>query len=228
MKKLFKCMSVIALFLTMTSQSMAQDSRQYIRDAIAERGECRNVAITKTGGDLMLNGRNGYAYKSIPSDLASKLKELHDRDEYIDDVQLTEEGSWLILWGDNGVVWNDIPYSLEKKIREYNDAGEVINTITFNDDGDWIIITDTKYAASSSTILEWLSDGEDSHGELWTAHITDDALVAVYENGYKFAGDYPPTLRQRAREADFDVYRLKFAGTAWFIADKQGHYDYHM
>lgn len=228
MKKALQYMSIFAILFTMAIPSMAQSSREHIRNAIKSHGECRNVAITRTGGDLMLYGRNGYASKGCPSSLVNKLSDLHDDGEYIDDVQLTEDGSWLILWGDNGVAWNDIPYSLEKKIREYNDSGEVINTITFNDDGDWIIITNTKYAASSSTILEWLSDGEDSHGELWTAHITDDAVVAVYENGYKFAGDYPPTLRQRAREADFDVYRLKFAGNDWFIADKKGHYDYHM
>ena len=228
MKKILNLMTLIAVFFAMTTQSMAQSSREYIRTAIRERGECRNVALTKTGGDLMLNGRNGYAYKSILTGLANKIKELHDRDVYIDDVQLTENGSWIVLWGDNGVAWNDIPYSLEKKIREYNEDGEVINTITFNDDGDWIIITNTKYAASSSVYLDWLSEGEKTHGELWTAHITDDAIVAVYENGFKYGGEYPSTLRERAREADFDVYRLKFAGSAWFIADKRGNYDYHM
>lgn len=228
MKKALQYMSVFAILLTMAIPSMAQSSREHIRTAIKSNGECRNVAITRTGGDLMLYGRNGYASKGCPSSLINKLSELHDDGEYIDDVQLTEEGSWLILYGDNGLYWNGIPKSLERKLREYNEAGEVINTVTFNDDGDWIIITDTKYSASDSDYLEWLRDGEDQHGELWTAHITDDALVAVYENGYKWVGNVPSDLKEEARTVEFDVYRLKFAGTAWFMADKKGHYSYNM
>jgi len=231
MKKLIKCMSLIALFVAITTPTMAQNcrgSREHIRNAIKQHGECRNVAITKSGGDLMLYGRNGYASKCCPSSLTNKLSELHDEGKYIDDVQLTENGSWLILWGDNGVSWSDIPYSLEKKLREFNDAGEVINTVTFNDDGDWIVITNTKYSASDSDYLDWLREGERAHGELWTAHITDDALVAVYENGYKYLGNVPYSLKEKARNVTFDVYRLKFAGTAWFMADKSGHYSYDM
>lgn len=227
MKKLIKCMSLIALFIAITTPTMAQGSREHIRNAIKRHGECRNVAITKTGGDLMLYGRNGYASKGCPSSLTNRLSDLHDQGEYIDDVQLTENGSWLILWGNNGVSWNDIPYSLEKKIREYNDAGEVINTITFSDDGDWIIITNKKYSDSSSRYLDWLREGERQHGELWTAHITDDAIVAVYENGFKYGGDVPSSLREKAHTVTFDVYRLKFAGNSWFMADKSGNCSYN-
>lgn len=216
------------LLFSLVSTVKAQDSREHIRKAIERYGECRNVAITKTGGDLMLYGRNGYASKGCPSDLTKKLSELHERDVYIDDVQLTESGEWLILWGDNGVSWSNIPSKLERKLRAYNEDEEVINTVTFNDSGDWIVITNTKYSASDSDLLEWLSEGEDDYGELWTAHITDDACVAVYENGYRFLGDVPSSLKTRAREASFDVYRLKFAGSSWFIADKSGNYDYHM
>ena len=104
----------------------------------------------------------------------------------------------------------------------------IINTITFNDNGDWIIITDDRYAASSSSLIDWLSDGEDSHGELWTAQLTDDALIAVYDRGYKYRGNVPDDLRQKARTVSFDVYRLKMAGSSWFMADKQGHYAYNM
>ena len=228
MKKFEKIMSVCAFIMAISIPMSAQSSRQYIKDEIRRRGECRNVAITKTGGDLMLYGRNGYASKGCPASLTRKLKELHDEGQYIDDVQLTESGSWLILWGNNGCSWSDIPYSLEKKLREYNDDGEIINTVTFNDDGDWIVITDTKYSASNTTYLDWLKEGERVHGELWTAHISDDAIVAVYENGYKYGGNVPASLREKAHSVTFDVYRLKFAGTAWFMADKNGNYSYNM
>lgn len=228
MKKTLRFALSVVLLLILVVPAMGQNSRKVIRDAIKEKGECRNVAITEMGGDLMLYGRNGYSSSGCPSSLTKRLKELHDNDEFIDDVQMTEKGNWIILWGDNGVYWSGIPKSLEKKLRQYNEEGEVINTVTFNDNGDWIVITDTKYAASTSDFIDWLSDGEDEFGELWTCHITDDSMVAVYENGFKWVGNVPQSLKDEATSVTFDVYRLKFAGECWFMADKNGTYSYSM
>lgn len=196
--------------------------RSYIRQQIDKHNECRNVAITKTNGDLMLYGRNGYAVSGCPLKLVEALKELNQENEFIDDVQLTENGSWLILYGDNGFQWRDIPYSLEIKIREYNRDGEVVTSVTFNDAGDWIVISRDHFSASNSSLSEWLREGLESYGKLWAACITDDAIVAVYANGYKFYGDVPYDLQRSLEKASVDVYRLKIAGDAWFFADING------
>lgn len=225
---LYGLVACICFILMLPANSYSQGSREHIKNAIKRHGECRNVAITQSGGDLMIYGRNGYASKGCPSGLVNALKELHDDEEYIDDIQLTEKGKWLILYGNNGFRYFNIPYSLEEKIRDLNEDGEVINTATFSDDGDWIVITDTKYSASSREILNWLKDGERKHGELWTAHVTDDAIVAVYEYGFKYGGKIPDGLAEAATSASFDVYRIKFAGKSWFIADKAGNYKYYM
>lgn len=217
-----------AMVLLFSSMAMSQNSREYIRNAIRERGQCRNVAITQYGGDLMLYGRNGYAYQGIPYALASKIKELHNESRLIDDIQLTENGKWVILIDDNSAAWHDIPYSLELKIREFNNKGEVVTCIALNDNGEWIIVGTTIYATSSSVITDWLKEGMESYGQLWTVHMTNDAIVAVYERGYKYFGEVPYSLKSALKEVRFDVYRLKFAGTAWFIADKSGNYRYNM
>lgn len=218
----------LAALLLFTATSTAQNSRQVIKDAIANKGECRNVAITATGGDLMLYGRNGYASSGCPSSLTDKLYKLNEDDDYIDDVQLTEDGSWLVLYNDNDAAWYGIPYSLEQKILEFHNEGEIINTITFNDEGDWIVISDAMYSASSDDLLEFLEEGESEYGELWTAHLTNNCLVVVYERGYKWIGDIPASLKEAATSVTFNVYRLKFAGTSWFMADKEGHFRYFM
>lgn len=227
-KRFVKPFLTIGLFLSISLASYGQNDRSYIREAISEKGECRNVAITKSNGDLMLYGKNGYAWSGCPSDLNDAITELNDDNEYIDDVQLTEKGRWLILYGDNGMLWNNIPNSLEKKLREYNSMGEVITSVTFNDEGSWIIITTNYYVSSDTEINEWLKDGCDLHGRLWAACITDDAIVAVFENGYTFLGDVPDSLKEALSETDLDVFRLKIAGDAWFFADTEGHYDYNM
>lgn len=206
----------------------AQTGRSYIKSKIQAWGECRNVAITKTNGDLALYGLNGSARSGCPSNLNQALDELNRREEYIDDVQLTEEGRYVILYGNNGIVWNDIPYSLEKQLRMYNREEEVITAVTFNDKGEWIVITTHYMAASDPSISQWLKEGNRQHGKLWTACITDDALVAVYENGYRFKGNVPDDLRQALRSTKLDVIRLKIAGSAWFFADSKSRYRYSM
>ena len=218
---------LIALFLSQSFMVVGQ-SRAYIRDAITEWGQCRNVAITETNGDLALYDDNGYAYDQIPSDQADAIEELRNNDEYISDIQLTENGRWIVLYGANGLKWSNIPGSLESQLREYNTDNEVITSVTFNDVGEWVIISEDFYSSSDANITDWLKAGADKYGVLWAACITNDALVAVYERGYKYFGEVPEDLKNKLQETSFDVYRIKIAGTAWFFADKYGRYDYNM
>ncbi len=228
MKKLFFALSAVLALALSFSESYAQNGRSFIRESIAKYGECKNVAITKYNGDLMLYGDNGWAASSCPEGLTDALSELNDDAEKINDVQLTEDGSWLILWGSNGATWSNIPYDLEAKIRHYNDEGEVITSITFNDGGDWICITEEHISASDSRVLDWMSDGMDEYGQVWAACVTDDAVVVVYEKGYKFMGNVPDSLKDALAETSLDVYRIKIAGSSWFFADKYGDYRYNM
>ena len=208
--------------------SVYGQGRSFIREQIRKEGECRNVAITKTNGDLMLFGLNGCARSGCPNSLDDAIEELNNDRKFIDDIQLTEEGRWLILFGNNGIRWNDIPYSLEKKLREYNENDEVITSVTFNDDNDWIVITTKYFSSSDSRINSWLKEGCDRHGQLWAACITNDAIVAVFAKGYSFFGNVPQSLKNALNKTRLDVFRLKIAGSAWFFADIDGNYEYNM
>lgn len=218
----------LILMLLSATISQAQNNRDYIRKCIEKWGECRNVAITKYGGDLALYSSNGWAASGVPAQLQSTLRDLHDKNEYIDDVQLTENGSYIVLYGDNGIVFSGIPYSLEKKLREFNSNGEVITSVTFNDDGDWIVITKEHYSASDQRILDWMQEGSKKFGLIWAAHMTDDACVVVFENGFRTLGDIPESLDRAMKNTSINIFRLKFAGSSWFFADFNGHYQYHM
>lgn len=218
---------LLFLFCFLSIVSYGQ-GREYIRQQIREQGECRNVAITETNGDIMLYGRNGCARAGCPASLNEAITELNEEREFIDDIQLTEEGRWLILWGDNGMRWNDIPNSLESTLREFNEAGEVITSVTFNDEGDWIVITTDFFTSSDSRINDWLKQGNEEYGQLWAACVTDDAVVAVFSEGYTFLGDIPQSLIDALNRTDLDVYRLKIAGPCWFFADEEGSFQYNM
>ena len=221
--------SLLAIFgLLFASNMSAQNSRQYIRNSIDNWGECKNVAITRTNGDLALYGRNGWSGSGLPSGMQTALNELNADNAYIDDVVISENGNWLILYGDNDVRWSGAPSSLSDKIHEFHNRGDIITSITFEDGGRWIIISKEYYAASYGWIQDWLSDGADEYGELWSACVTSDAMVAVYESGYKYYGNVPQGLKDALRETSLDVYRVKMAGTSWFYADKNGNFRYNM
>lgn len=220
--ELLLVLSVIALC------AHSQTSREYIRERIKYYGSCKNVAITKTGGDLMLYADNGYAAKGCPSGLTNKLHQLNADGETIKDVQLTEDGRWLILYAGNAMSWYNVPSDLEKKMREFNEKQYTITSVTFNDNGDWIIISEEYISTSDSEYTDWLSDGIKEYGALWAACVTDDAIVAVFKGGYKFWGNVPDSLKDALKETELDVYRLKVAGGSWFFADKEGNYQYHM
>ena len=222
-----KGLALIVCLYAFIATSSGQ-GRAYIKEQIRIEGECRNVAITKTNGDLMLFGLNGCARSGCPSSLDNTIIELNNDREFIDDIQLTEEGRWLILYGYNGIRWNDIPYSLENKLREYNDNDEVITSVTFNDDNDWIVITTQYFTSSDNRISTWLKEGNEQYGQLWAACITDDALVAVYATGFRFLGEVPQSLINALEKTRLNVYRLKIAGQSWFFADIDGNYEYNM
>ena len=223
----FKKIALFAAMICMVNGAAAQ-GRDYIRKAIDDWGECRNVALTENNGDLALYQDNGYAHAGCPEDLDATIKELHANDELIDDVQLTESGKWLILYGDNGFRWNEIPSSLEAQLKKYNNDGEVITSATFNDSGDWIVITTNYFCASDAEVQNWLKEGNQKYGKIWAACVTDDAAVVVYENGYQFLGEIPESLQKALDETELDVYRLKVSGDSWFFADQEGTYQYDM
>ena len=219
---------VMALCLTATSAD-AQRDRNYVKSQIKKWGTCKNVAITKTNGDVALYGTCGYAASNVPASLLNKLKELNKANTLIDDVQLTESGKWCVLYGKNDATWTtNIPSTLADKINDFHNNNYVVRSISFNDYGDWVIVSDEYYATSSSELTNWLKNGSNSWGRLWAVCVTDDAAVAVYANGFCYRGNVPEDLKEALRSTSFDVFRLKISGTSWFFADTNGSYRYKM
>ena len=225
-----KILAIFLLVVSIVSVGYSQSgcNRSFIREQISYYGECKNVAITKTNGDVMLYGTNGWAATACcPSELQNALRELNDKGHYINDIVLTEQGKWLVLYGQNGFKGSGTPGDLWNKITG-DFRNENVRSVTFNDKGDWIIITTQYYSASSSRITDWLKDGANSMGALLAACITDDAMVAVYSDGFKVYGNVPEKLKTALRDTNIDVSKLKIAGTAWFFADGNGSYSYDM
>jgi hypothetical protein len=228
------CFNVYGLKIRDNSPSYTdpaeRSGRKFLRDKIREWGQCKNVAMTLTGGDVALYGTNGWAAaEGTPQDMTEKLSELNQSDKLIDDIVLTENGNWLILWGNNGISSYGTPPGLFAKLEKWNNEGEVITSVTFNDNGDWIAITKKKFAASSDKVIKYIKEGENKYGEFWAAHLTNDGLVLCFERGYQFFGNVPANLKNKLQETKINVFRIKFLSDgSYFIADFNGKYDYYM
>lgn len=227
-KQLVKGLLLVCALLMTAIVTNAQ-GREPLRRAIQRWGSCKNVAITRTNGDVALNGRNNYVVSAVPQELSNKLRELKRGGHLIDDVTLTENGNWVILWDTNDASWSSgLPQRLIDKINDYHRNGYVVRSITFNDAGQWVIVSDEYYSASSSELERWLQGGSENYGKLWTVAVSDNGAVAVYDRGFRYRGNVPEELKQALRETSYDVYRLKYAGTSWFFADNEGHFRYNM
>lgn len=227
-KQLVKSLLLVAV-LAMTATVMNAQGREPLRRAIQRWGGCKNVAITRTNGDVALNGRNNYVTSATPQDLNSKLRELKRNNHLIDDVTLTENGKWVILWDTNDASWSSgLPQQLVNKINDYHSKGYVVRSITFNDSGDWVIVSDEYFSASSTELTNWLQGGTENYGKLWSVAVTDNGAVAVYDRGFRYRGNVPEDMKRALRETSYDVYRLKYAGSSWFFADTDGNYRYSM
>jgi len=232
-----KTIRVVWLFIlflsTLNFEVLGQSrlNRAFIKENIEKWGGCKNVAITATNGDLAFYGKNAWASTGpTPKGLTDALDDLYEKDELIDDVVLTENGYWIVLYGNNGFRYDDdIPSDLYAEMRRYNKDDEVITSITLNDNGDWIIISEKHFTASNPNITEWLKEGMERHGGIWAAHITNDAMVAVFEKGYKYFGKVPEDLKDALEKTNINVYRLKFTPEgSYFFADRKGRYAYSM
>lgn len=226
-KKLFAGLFLLGCMVAAPDLASAQE-HDFVKNKIKEKGECRNVVITKEQGNIMLWGFNGWTASGCPKPLTDALTQYTNKRVEIRDVQLTEEGNWIIIIDDNGSTWSGLDESLTEKIKEYNDNGENLLTVTMNDKGDWIVISDKHISTSNHQIEDMIKDGLSKFGPLWTACITNEAVIVVFENGYKMGGQIPESLKEKLREGDIDVHHIKISGDAWFISDKKGNYAFDL
>lgn len=225
MKNIIKLNVLLSVFILNTS--IAQSSRQYIKDQINDWGTCKNVAITQKSGNLAIYDYNGWAGGGFPENLVDKLTQINKANQELDDVQITNTGKWIVLYDNNKIAWNNIAKGLQNKITEYTTNKSTILNVSFNDKNDWIIFTDTQVAASSQKIMDNINNGRERYGEIVWSHFSSKGLALVFENGFLFYGNVPEQLKTAVSSTKIDVKKLKFLDTgAYFITNNKGAYQY--
>jgi hypothetical protein len=224
MKKITLLIASVAMVLSVQAQS----SRECIKQTIVEQDQCTSVAITENNGNAMIYGRCEWAAQGCPNDLHETLFELHAANVELQDIHLTELGRWLVLYNDNQICSDLLYENLKQKIASCQMDNEKITTVTFNDSGSWIVITTEQISASSDELMDWLVDGCTKYGPVWTACVTDEAMIAVYESGFKFAGNVPEDLKDALRACESDVYTVKLSNSSWLFRCTDGHGAYNL
>lgn len=214
--------------LAIALSAQAQSSRECIKQKIYEQDECKSVAITQSNGDAMIYGRNEWIAVGCPNEFSEALYELNVQNVDIQDIHLTELGRWVVLYNNNETRSDLLYENLKQKISNCQKANEKITTITFNDSGDWIVITTKQISASSDELIDWLIDGCEKYGQIWTACITDNAAIVVYEFGFKYYGEVPEDLKEALRTCESDIYTVKISGDVWLFRCTDGTGRYQM
>ena len=221
---------LILLFVSfaMVMSAQAQASHKFLQKQIRKHQDCKCVTITQHNGDAMLYGNSQWEETGCPVEFSRMLFDLSEKNSEIRDIHLSELGRWVIIYGNNELSYDLMYESLKHKIRECQEDQEIITTVTFNDSGNWIVVTKDDFSASSEELLDWLEDGREKYGQLWTACVTEDAAVAVYELGFKYYGKVPKDLKNALRACKSDVYTVKISGKEWFFKCTDGHSSYHL
>ncbi len=226
MKKLLLSIGLMLIIQTLFAQ---ETDRKSLRAKIKQSGGCTNAALTLSGGRVAFLKSSGWVASDVPSGLIDDLKELDGSGKTLQEIVLTDNGSWVIIYGRNGFSSHRIPTDLRDKLNKWNDEDEEIISVTFNDNGEWIAITKNKYSASEDDVYDMIDKGEDEYGAFLSAHLTNDGMVLCFKRGYKYRGNVPERLKQKLRESDLDVKRVKFLSDgSYFFSDAIGNCGYNM
>jgi len=218
---LFKCM-MIALLVCSVSVVFGQKRSEIVK-SINEWKNCTNVLITSTKGNIAVSDKNAYSISGkFPPAMYDAIVEASKNQRPVTDMVLTEGGKFLVITGRNGYVAKGIPEKLDARLKEINAAdGEVIS-VSFNDNGDWILIATNAVYADIKDVKD-LKSIADKNGRILTAHLTNNGIAIVCQNGVYLYGDFPKVLPETIKQTTFRIYRVKFADDgAYFIADKTG------
>ena len=216
-----KC--ILAAVLMCSVSVVFGQKRTLLVETINEWKNCKNVLITATRGNVAVSDKNGYAISGeFPPEMYDVIVETSKNQRPVTDMVLTESGKFLVLIGRNGYTAKGIPEKLDARLKAINAAdGEVIS-VSFNDNGDWIVVADDAVYGIVSGISD-LQSIANENGRILTAHVTNDGVAIVCQNGVYLYGDFPKALPETIRKTTFPIYRVKFADDgSYFIADKKG------
>ena len=234
MKRLILCLAALSAAFA----CMAQTDHSYIKQLIDERGEFRIVSMTENNGDLVVFGDNEFYETGCPEKLVAELTRIQKKGARIEDVQHTDKGSWIVVYGQNEYSTSLLGHpslyrTLVSKLNELKQKKIPVKTLSFCEIGYWAIITegslsDENADSSIESIgeLQGLLGQQGEHGNVLAVYFSDNAGIAVYENGVVHFGDVPQDLLDMVSSENEGVTDISFSGKSWFLSRGEADYSY--
>lgn len=204
-----------------------QADTRYIHEELNKIQRCKNMALTRNQGMVVLYGTNGFIPSGIPNTLYDKLKDFNNRGLVVDDICLTENGSWFIV-GDQ-LSGYGVPADISTKIDEMVNNQERITCVSFNDRGRGVVISDKSFWANDRDLYNYLVSLSTEYGYINSVCITNKGMIACLNGGYGSNGTVPDTLlnyldRELSDHIGTPRY-IKFSDWGdWFVADSYENY----
>ena len=98
------------------------------------------AALSPTDAWVILVGKNGYAYRGVPSGLATKLQQLNAQQSTINAVALGPNDSYAVIYDNNGYAYNGIPTDMANAIQTYNSQGKTINKVAIGPNDRYAVV----------------------------------------------------------------------------------------
>lgn len=100
----------------------------------------RCVALSASGGWVVLHGSNGFWTENVPAELLQKMREWSALGHELKQVAFGPGSSFVLLAGDYGYWQQLIPKKMADKLAEYYKERKTIKSVALSPDGGWVIL----------------------------------------------------------------------------------------
>jgi hypothetical protein len=135
-----------------TASSGATTVLSKLQELNKARVDIRQIALTPSGGAVILHGANDATWIQAPSAIGAKLRALINARSQIRFVAFDQDGDWVILHGTNEASWSRLRRDLVDKIREFQAEDKRMKGVAFTPSGEWSILHGSNGGYHSSGI----------------------------------------------------------------------------
>jgi hypothetical protein len=115
-------------------------SKETTLELINQKMSVKQIALSPTGGWLVLYGRNGYKSGDLPSSFLSKLYEINQKNQEVNFVGFAPNGGWVLIYGGSGYVSEGLAEPVRAALYKINQQGQNIDLVAFTPSGGWVVV----------------------------------------------------------------------------------------
>lgn len=207
----------------------ASSKLKKLKESIDEWKECKGGTITDSGAGAALCGSNGYRIIQIPKSLSDYLTEANEGRHEIVDVCVTEAGSYIMFYGLNGYAYKGgVPQGLKDAIQTVRSKSIKTVSASFNEAGEWCLVSENGDYYCSESVRRKIAPFVKDFGKLCSVTLTENALVACYQNGVYYY-NVNPKVEQSLSSINFKPKYVKFTDKGLLlITDGVSQYTYFL